>query len=77
MELKKEMNPLTGGICCTFKKGENFFYADYSWVNYPGCFETMIFPADKEGKVTSWTEVYCDRSGKSLDRCVEEFLKMS
>lgn len=72
MELKKERNPMTGGTCCVFKKGEKFFYADRSYVPYVGM-ETMIFPCDKDGNVTSWTEVYCDRT-KSLDNCVKEFL---
>lgn len=74
MQLKKEVNPMTGGTCCVFKKGENFFYADRSWVSYLACFETMIFPANEDGEVTDWGDLYCDRSGKSLDRCVEEFL---
>lgn len=73
MELKKEVNTFTNGVCCVFQKGEEFFYADCSPVPFIGP-ETMIFPCDKDGNVTSWTEVYCDRTLKSLDDCVKEFL---
>ena len=51
----------------------NFFYADCSYVPCLGM-ETMIFPCDKEGNVTSWIDVYCDCSGKSLKDCIKEFL---
>lgn len=71
MDIKR--NPETGGQYTVFQKGENFFYADRSYVPYTGM-ETMIFPCDKEGNVTSWTEVYCDRTFKSLESCVKEFL---
>ena len=71
--MKIEMNSATGGQYTIFQKGENFFYADRSFVPYTGI-ETMIFPCDEEGTVTDWTELYCDRSGKSLESCVKEFL---
>lgn len=74
MELKKKTNPMTGGTYCIFKKGEEFFYADRSYVPYTGM-ETMIFHCNKEGEVTSWGELYCDRSGKSLEKCIQEFLE--
>jgi len=67
------MNLMTGGQCTVFQKGENFYYADCSFVPYIGL-ETMIFHCDKDGNVTSWTELYCDRSGQSLEDCVKEFL---
>ncbi len=71
MDIK--MNRMTGGQYAVFQKGEKFFYADRSYVPFIGM-ETMIFPCDKEGTVTSWSELYCDRSGMSLKDCIEEFL---
>ena len=67
------MNPMTGGQCAVFQKGENYYYADRSCVPYAGI-ETMIFSCDKEGAVTDWSELYCDRSGMSLEDCIKEFL---
>jgi hypothetical protein len=72
MELDIKFNPINGGVYCHFNDGENYYYADKAWIG--GCEETMIFPTDKEGQVTSWTELYCDRSGKSLEECINEFL---
>ena len=70
-------NDETGGVCAVFHVGvgsrKRFFYADKSWVSGVGE-ETMIFPCTKEGKVNSWDEVYCDRSGKSISKCIEEFV---
>ena len=71
MDIKR--NPSTGGTSCVFQKGKNFFYADRSYVPYTGM-ETMIFHCTKDGKVTDWSELYCDHSGKSLEDCVKEFL---
>jgi len=71
MDIKR--NTRTGGECCTFQKGEDFFYADRSYT-FDNGMETMIFPCDSEGYVTSWTESYCDQSGKSLEDCIKEFL---
>lgn len=73
MELKIELNPMTGGECCVFEKDGNWYYADKSYVPYCGM-ETMIFECNEQGEVTSWTELYCDRSGLSLEECIEEFL---
>lgn len=66
-------NSLTGGNCSVFKKGDSYFYADRSFVPFCGM-ETMIFPCKEDGEVTDWSEVYCDRSGKSLQDCIDEFL---
>lgn len=68
-----QKNIATGGQYCIFQKGKDLFRADRSYVPFTGM-ETMIFPCDKKGQVTSWSEVYCDRSGKSLIDCVKEFL---
>ena len=73
MEIKR--NEFTGGHYCVFQKGEDFFYADKSPIPYLGVMETMIFPYDpEEEEVTDWGELYCDRTGKSLEDCVKEFL---
>jgi hypothetical protein len=77
MELNKIIeNDYTGGFSMYFKKGENFFYADQSPVPYIGI-ETMIFACDENGEVTSWADLYCDRSGKSLAACVNEFKRQT
>lgn len=73
MDIKR--NPATGGTYCVFQKKGKFYYADRSYIPYyMGMMETMIFPCDKEGTVTSWSELYCDRSGMSLEDCIKEFL---
>jgi len=70
MEIKR--NEFTGGDYCIFVHNGKHYYADCSFVPYIGL-ETMIFSADENGNVTSWTELYCDRSGQSLEECIEEF----
>lgn len=75
MELDIKKNHFTGGHYCVFQKGKKFFYADKSPVPYLRVMETMIFPYDKaKEEVSSWTELYCDRTGKSLEDCIKEFL---
>ena len=74
MEFKIVPNPANRGQCCTFKKGDKYYWADKSWVSDAYCFETMIFPSDADGNVTDWGEVYCDRTDKSLVACIQEFL---
>lgn len=73
MQLEMIDNLQTGGKSCYFQKGDEFYYADCSYVPFIGM-ETMIFPCDENHEVTSWLEVYCDRSGKSLQSCVDEFI---
>lgn len=73
LDIKIETNPITGGQSTLFKKGNDYFWADRSFVPYTGM-ETMIFSADKEGNVIDWMDLYCDRSGKSLEECIREFL---
>ena len=66
-------NNTTGGNCCIFKKSNEYYYADKSFVPYTGV-ETMIFKYDFENQeVLDWTDLYCDRTGKSLEACIEEF----
>lgn len=69
-----EMSPEVERHCAVFKKGENFFYADRSYIPCSEMVETMIYPCDKKGNITDWTEVYCDRSEMSLEDCIKEFL---
>jgi len=72
MDIRK--NEITGGQCCVFQKNGEYFYADRSFTFDAGM-ETMIFPYDKEiEEVSDWGDLYCDRTGKSLKECIEEFL---
>lgn len=57
-----------------FKKGNRYYMADKSFVMDAMCPETMIFPCDENGEVTSWLDVYCDRTDKTLDQCIKEFM---
>ena len=38
----------------------NHYYID-SVDTFDCGYETMIFPCDEKGKVTSWSELYCER----------------
>ena len=73
MELNIQPNPLNGGESCVFECCGNYYYADRAFVRDAWCIETMIFAANSDGKVTDWGDLYCDRSGKSLRECIEEF----
>lgn len=74
-------NPYTGGLYAFFEHEGCEFYADLS--DIPGSDivgyknECMIFPA-KDGKVTSWSELYCKRNIPvtidSLAACIVEFV---
>lgn len=68
-------NNNTGGQSCIFKMGDEYYYADKSFIPYTWYgWETMIFEYDFENqKVPEWNELYADRTGKSLEACVEEF----
>lgn len=72
-EIKK--NEVTGGECTHFEHKGQHYYADRSFVHDYHCIETMIFKCDENENVTDWSELYCDRTGKSLTACVEEFVK--
>ena len=74
MKLNIKPNLHTGGKYVTFEKDGNYYYADRSWTLDWGM-ETMIFPCNEDGEVSDWSELYCDHSGKSLEECVEEFVK--
>lgn len=64
----------TGGESALFCIGDKYYYADKSYVPFCGM-ETMIFKADKDGEVLDWIDLYCDRSGKTLKSCINEFAK--
>lgn len=68
-----EKNEYTGGQCCVFEHNGQHFYADRSRV-YPHGLETVIFYCDRYGKVSNWGDLYCDRSGKQLEECIDEFI---
>lgn len=77
MNLNINKNEYTGGQNCVFFGHDlKYYYADKSYVPYIGN-ETMIFPYDKDKEeVSDWSELYCDRTGKSLSSCIEEFNQM-
>lgn len=72
LALNIEKNPRTGGFCCEFSFEGKQYFADKSNVPYIGS-ETMIF-AMEDGKV-DWSELYTDRTGKSLSDCIHEFCR--
>lgn len=74
MELSIQQNKVNGGVFCVFEHNGNHYYADRAYVPFTGL-ETMIFPCDEEGQVTDWGDLYCDRSGMTLEECVEEFIE--
>lgn len=69
-------------ISAVFSVNNKHFYAD---LNDLGCAfegettECMIFKANKRGKVTDWSEVYCLRNipvnKDSLIFCIKDFCK--
>ena len=72
LALNIEKNPYTGGTCCEFNFKGQCYYADRSYVPYIGT-ETMIF-AVIDGKI-DWSELYTNRSSKSLSDCINEFCR--
>ena len=79
MKLDIQTNPNTGGLYCFFKHGGKEYFADLSVLHYhyePQT-ECMIFAA-KDGKVTSWSDLYCKCwlavTDENLTACVEEFI---
>lgn len=70
-----EKNKRTGGMSCVFKKDNEYFFADKSFIPYTYYgWETMIFKYDFENmEVLSWDELYSDRTNKSLEDCIEQF----
>lgn len=80
MEIKILPQPagrLSRSVSALFQKDNKWYYADLSDCLDVGN-ECMIFPANKNGKVTSWTEVYCNResdeiSEENLLTCIKEF----
>lgn len=65
-----QRNPQTGGNYCEFQYKSKSYYADKSYVPFIGS-ETMIFEVI-DGQV-DWSELYSDRTGKSLSDCIKEF----
>lgn len=72
LNLNIEKNPFTGGTCCEFTYKSKKYYADRSYVPFIGT-ETMIF-AVIDGKI-DWSELYTNRSIKSLTDCIHEFCR--
>lgn len=76
MKYEIKRNEVTGGEYANFEHKGQHFYADRSYVRDYCCIETMIFQCDEKGKVTNWGELYCDRTGKSLADCIDEFIQI-
>ena len=74
MELNIQPNHRTGGEYCVFEHNKQHYYASRCIAPFYGL-ETMIFHADRYGNVSDWTDLYCDRSGKSLKACINEFIQ--
>lgn len=74
MQLNIKPNHYNGGEYCVFEYNKQYYYASRCFVPFCGL-ETMIFYADRYGNVTNWSDLYCDRSGKSLKACINEFIK--
>lgn len=67
-----KQNSQNGGKCCNFEVNGKKYYADKAYVPFCGE-ETMIFAYKEDGDI-DWIDLYCDRSGKSLEDCIEEFV---
>ena len=76
MNIKITHSTKRKAISAIFNIGDNWFYVDVANLPYIGN-ECEIFKADKEGNVTDWTELYCNRdvevSEAFLLRCIREF----
>lgn len=70
--LNIQKNPQTGGNYCEFQYKGKSYYADKSYIPYIGT-ETMIFESIN-GQV-DWSELYTDRTNKSLSDCIHEFCR--
>jgi hypothetical protein len=75
MEIQK--NKRTGGYYATIQKDDQYYCADLSYTLDHGP-EVMIFPADENGEVTSYLEVYVDWPGEvteeALKKAIASFL---
>lgn len=71
--LNIEKNPHTGGHCCEFTFKNKQYFADKSIVPFLGS-ETMIFAKEEDGSI-DWSELYTDRTNKSLSDCIHEFCR--
>lgn len=65
------------GFRCVFCHKDKWYFADLCMVAWVGN-ECMIFPFNKKkNEVSSWSEVYCNRSvaltETDLIRCIKEF----
>lgn len=75
--LEQKPERIYKGVSALFKKDSEWYYADL--VNLPlyGN-ECMIFHANESGKVTDWSEVYCNRPMSDVNEenllfCIKEF----
>ena len=69
-DLKTERNTQTGGICAYFKHNHSFYWADLSYIEFGGFSECMIFQADKNGDILSWSELYIKRDIDIINKSI-------
>lgn len=81
MKLNIKRNPANGGLYCLFTFYGREFYADLCVMPHPTDYltECKIFPSEN-GKVTSWTDIYCKQgipvTDAALAECIQEFIKI-
>lgn len=65
----------TNSASVLFSIGQTYFLANKC--STPDArIKTMIFLANKDGRVQSWTDLYTDRLDKDLLLCIKEFEEM-
>ncbi len=69
VEFVRELTGFTGSACLV-RRGEEYFAVSSTVAAYTG-FETLVFPADKNGEVTSWGDVAGGR-GVSREEAIAE-----
>lgn len=75
--LEQKPGRLCRAISALFEEDGKWYYADLADLPLYGN-ECMIFPANKNGEVTDWSEVYCNRPMNNIDEdsllfCIKEF----
>lgn len=75
--LEQRQERIFKGVSALFKKDGEWYYADLVNLPFYGN-ECMIFTANESGKVTDWSDVYCNRQMSAVDEdnllfCIKEF----
>jgi hypothetical protein len=69
-EIKRGFCSLTDKVLWQDNDGEYYVtsYANSQWAH-----ETMMFRADEDGEITSFSELACIRGGRHHEECVKQF----